>query len=167
MTIQGQIPLLFLAGKILSALMILFLLLTIIDIWRRRSFPGVSYGGISLSQRRLRMVWFLVLVGAFGVGIDEDPIAVSTRSLEDAELAAAATSFKTVGVNLPLPFYRYDRQRIYGDGALVEEKVVEGFLIPWSLLWGLLAYFVLVVRWDPESKKARRILHGRRWRDEG
>lgn len=167
MSIQGQLPFLFVAGKILSAIMILLLLLAILDIWRRRAFPDVSYGGKSLSQKRIRVVWFLVLIGAFGVGIDEDPIALSGRSMEDPEAAAAATSFKTVGVNLPLPFYRYDRQRVYGDGVLVEEEISEGFLIPWSLLWGLVAYVVLVVRWDPESKRARRILHGRKWRREG
>ncbi len=165
MSIQGQLPLLFVAGKILSAIMILVLLLAILDIWRRRSFPDVSYGGISLSQKRLRVVWFLVLIGAFGVGINEDPVAVSSQTMEDEEVAAVATTLKTVGVNLPLPFYRYERRRVYGDGALVGEEVVEGFLIPWSLLWGLLAYFVLVVRWDPASKMARRILRGRKWQE--
>jgi hypothetical protein len=64
------------------------------------------------------------------------------------------------------PLYRYDRQRVYGDGVLVEEEIAEGFLIHWSLIWGLMAYFVLVVRWDPEGKRARRILRGKRWRDE-
>jgi hypothetical protein len=164
MSIQGQVPLLFLAGKVLSGITLLVFLLALVDIWRRRSFPELSYGGLSLSQKRLRVVWFLILLGAFGVGINEGPIAISTRSMEDADVAAAATSFRTVSVSLPLPFYRYERQRVFGDGTLVEEEVTEGFLIPWSLLSALVAYFVLVVRWNPDSKMARRILRGRKWR---
>jgi hypothetical protein len=166
MSIQGQIPFLFVAGKVLSGVIILVLVLSIVDIWRRQSFPELSYGGVSLSQKRLRVVWLLVLIGAFGVGINEGPIAISTRSMEDAEIAAASKSFKTVSVNLPLPFYRYERERVYGDGVLVEEDIAEGFLIPWALLWALLAYVVLVVRWNPESRMARRILRGRKWRRE-
>ena len=52
------------------------------------------------------------------------------------------------------------------DGALGEVGGTEGFLIPWSLLSALVAYLVLVVRWNPDSKMARRILRGRKWRRE-
>jgi hypothetical protein len=68
-------------------------------------------------------------------------------------------------MTLPLPFYRYERERTYGDGELASEEILEGFLIPWPLLSGLIAYLLLVLRWNPENRWALRILRGRRWRD--
>jgi hypothetical protein len=67
-------------------------------------------------------------------------------------------------VQLPLPFYRYERVRQYRGEHLVEEEVLEGALIPWALISALLAYLVLVIRWNPESRWALRALHGRRRR---
>jgi hypothetical protein len=166
MILQGDISLLLTVGKALSALTIVVLLLAIWNVWRRKDFPSVAYGGISLSQKRLRWVWFLILVGAFGFGINEDPMAVATRTLEDEEAQAAATSFRTVTISLPFPFYRFDRERVYGDGELVNEEIQEGFVIPGPLLSALLAYLVLVVRWNSSSRLARRILKGRRWEEE-
>jgi hypothetical protein len=161
-----DISLLLALGKVLSGFTVLFFLLAIWNVWRRREFPAVSYGGISLSQKRLRWVWFLILVGAFGFGVNEDPVAVATQTLEDEEAQAAASSFRTVSVSLPFPFYRFDRDRVYGDGELVSEVVQEGFVIPGPLLSALLAYLILVIRWDSSSRLARRILKGRRWEEE-
>jgi hypothetical protein len=165
-TIHGDISILLTLGKVLSALTLAVWLMSIWSVWRRKVFPEVSYGGLTLSSKRLRWIWFLVLVGAFGFGVAEDPVAVSTRSEEDAEATAAATSFRTVSVNLPFPFYRFDRQRTYGDGELVSEEIQEGFVIPGPLLSALMAYLILVVRWDSSSRFARRILQGRKWKDE-
>lgn len=183
LTFLTHFPLLLATGKVLSVISVALLLAAWFDVWRRPSFPDASYGGLSLSRKRIRWVWFLVLLGAFLVGIDEDPIAVSTYSMEDPDAHATAAgelvapeggaeagspdvTTKTVGLSLPTPFYRYERQRIYLNDVLASEEVVEGVLIPWALLWSLLAYWVLVVRWNPERGLARRILWGRRWKKE-
>ena len=161
-----DISLLLAAGKGLSAVIIALLVWAIWNLWRRVDFPTVAYGGISLSLTRLRWVWFLILVGAFGFGVNEDPVAVATKTMEDPEAQAEASSFRTVTLNLPFPFYRFDRTRVYGDGNLVNEQIQEGFVIPGPLLSALLAYLVLVVRWDSSSRLARRILKGRKWEEE-
>ncbi|MDH3732766.1 MAG: hypothetical protein OEU54_04495 [Gemmatimonadota bacterium] len=153
-----------LAGKILSAITIVVVLIVIANIWRRSSFPGVSYGSISLSHGRLRWLWFTIILGAFALGAAEDPIARFENTSEDAELLESAESTRQTSLSLPLPFYRYERQRVYADGELAVDNTLEGFLVPWSLLSALLAYLVLVVRWNPENRLALRILQGRRRR---
>ncbi len=161
-----DISVLLTVGKTLSGVATLLLLLAVWNVWRRRDFPTVAYGGISLSQKRLRWVWFLILIGAFGFGINEDPVALATQTMEDENAQTAASGFRTVSVSLPFPFYRFDRERVYGDGELVSEQVQEGFVIPGPLLAAFLAYLVLVLRWDSSSRLARRILKGRRWEEE-
>ncbi|MGD2124310.1 MAG: hypothetical protein PVJ76_21450 [Gemmatimonadota bacterium] len=161
-----EISVLLTAGKVLSGVAILLSLLAIWNVWRRKGFPKVAYGGISLSQKRLRWVWFLILVGAFGFGINEDPIAVASHSTGGDREGVAISNSRTVTVNLPLPFYRFDRERVYEDGELVREEIQEGFVIPGPLLSALLAYLILVVRWDSSSRLARRILKGRKWEEE-
>jgi hypothetical protein len=69
-------------------------------------------------------------------------------------------------VTLPFPFYRYEREREYGGEELVSEEIQEAFVLPKPLLAALLAYLVLVVRWDSSTRLARRILKGRRWEEE-
>jgi len=124
----------------------------------------VSYGGITLGQTRLRWVWFLLLIGALGIGVAEDPILNESGTGEaDPALLEGDPPTRTVYVTVPLPFYRYDRQRTYVEGRLAAESITRGVLIPWTLLSALLAYLVLVVRWNRENRWAKRILHGRRW----
>jgi len=162
---QANIEILLTVGKALSALMLIVVLVTIVSVWRRESFPSVGYGGVSLSFRRLRWLWVGIILGATGLGIAEDPIARLTHTHEDPEVLETASSLRNTGLTLPLPFYRYERESTYGDGELGEQLVVEGFLIPWPLFSGLLAYLLLVLRWNPENKWALRILRGRRWRE--
>ena len=165
-SLQGSFPLLMTVGKVLSVVAVFLVVAAIWSAWRREAFPELSYGGVSLSQRRLRWVWVLVLMGAFGFGINEDPIALSTQSWDDAEAAAAAEASRTVTTTLPTPFYRYERERIFGDGELVGDQLLEGFVLPWPLISALVAYLFLVLRWKPENRWARRILQGRKWREE-
>lgn len=150
-----------LAGKILSAIALLVVLAVLWNIWRRGSFPGVSYGSINLSHGRLRWLWTSIIIGAVALGSAEDPIARFENTSEDEELLAAADSRRQTSLAIPLPFYRYERQRIYADDELAVDNTFEGFLIPWALLSALLAYLVLVVRWNPENRLALRILQGR------
>ena len=164
--LEGSFPFLFPMGKVLSFITLVLVVAAIWNVWRRKSFPGVAYGGVSLSPRRLRWVWFTALLAAFGFGINEDPVTVSTSLWEDPEAAAAVTASRTVTVNLPLPFYSYDREKVYGDGELVRDYLVEGFVLPWPLISALVAYLVLVVRWKPENRWARHILQGRKWQVE-
>lgn len=167
--LEGSMPLLFGLGKVLSVVAVVLTLAALWSVWRRDSFPGVSYGRIYLSQKRLRWVWILVLVGAFGFGVNEDPIAVNTppgEEVEAAEGVEAGIPTRIVSTTLPLPFYRYEREKAFEDGELVRDHIVEGFVLPWPLISALVAYFVLVVRWDPDRPLARRILQGRKWRME-
>ena len=163
---EGSVAQILLAGKVLSALALLVVLAAVVNVWRRRSFPGLAYGGIVLASRRIRWIWFLVLTGALGFGVNEDPILVSTRSMNDPEAADSAAVLKRVNLSVPLPFYSYRRERTFGDGVLVAEDVTEGFLVPWPLVSALFAYLVLVLVWNPNNPWARRILQGRRWRSD-
>jgi hypothetical protein len=153
-------------GIILSVVALLLVLVAVIDVWRRGAFPEISYGGITLSQKRLRWVWFLVLIGALIISTAEDPVVVQTTDQDHPELLEAAAATRQVTVTMPLPFYHYQRDRIYADDVLVSEHLSQGFQIPGSLLSALLAYLLLVVRWNPENRWALRILHGRRHRPE-
>ena len=158
-----------LVAKALSALMLIVLVIALIDVRRRRTMPVISYGGLELSASRMRWIWFGLLVGSLGVAAAGDPLAMRSHSYEDPvtdDGQARTGPLVTRQVQLPLPFYRYERVRQYRGEHLVEEEVVEGALIPWALISALFAYLVLVVRWNPESRWALRALHGRRRRGE-
>jgi hypothetical protein len=153
----------FLAAKVLSGVALFTLVVELVNLWRRPSVPAFSYGTVTLSQRRLKAVWFAFLLGALVVGSSNDPILKSNEdSREPAPAATDAPSNVMSSVNLPLPFYRYERTARWVNGTLVEEHILEGVVLPWSFLWALLAYYVLVVRWNPDSWWARRILEGRK-----
>lgn len=40
---------------------------------------------------------------------------------------------------LPLPFYRYERDREIVDGEVAEAHVREGVVLPWAFIWALIA----------------------------
>jgi hypothetical protein len=152
-------------AKALSALALVVLVVALIDVRRRRDMPVISYGGLELSASRMRWLWFGLLVGSLGVAAAGDLLAMRSHSFEDplTEDGHPRTGAVVIRkVQLPLPFYRYERVRQYRDGHLVEEEVVEGALVPWALISALFAYLVLVVRWNPDSRWASRALHG--WR---
>lgn len=151
---------LFTVAKVLSAVALLLVGLAIVNVWRRDSLPGVTYGSVSLSPRRLRWVWTGVLIGATVLGSAEDPFVQSTSQTEDPELQDGAGLGTSLSV--PSPFYRYERERRYQGDRLAEESEMEGILIPWQLLSALFAYLILVVRWDPTSRWAIRLLRGRK-----
>ena len=115
-----DIDLLLTAGKALAAAMLILVLLAIVNVWRRGSFPDVTYGGVTLSRSRLRFVWFGILIGGMVTGAARDPVANRINTVE------------------------------------------ESVSIPWELFSALLAYVLLVVRWNPENRWALRILRGRR-----
>lgn len=153
-----------LAGKILSGVALAVVLAVVVNIWRRPSFPAVGYGSIELSHSRMRWLWFGFIVGAVALGSTSNPVALLTSTSEDEELLAAATSRRQTSLDMPLPFYRYQRERVYADDELAVDNVTESILLPWSLLSALLAYVVLVVRWNPQNRLALRILQGRKRR---
>lgn len=150
-------------AKALSALSLLALAAALLSLWRRSTVPAFSYGTVTLSQRRLKAVWLAFLLGALAVGAGNDPVV---RSTEDTQGPAAAPpdggSTTIHALKIPLPFYRYERTSRSVNGTMVEEHSVEGLVLPWSFVWALLAYYVLVVRWNPDSRWARRILEGRK-----
>ena len=159
-------PFLFPTAIGLSVLTVAFVLLALFDLWRRKDFPLVAYGGVTLTKRRMRWVWVLVLVGAFGFAVKEEPASTRSFFSEGLDAVKAAGPSRTVTVDLPLPFYRYERARYFADGERVGEEGAEHVSIPWPLLSALFAYWVLVVRWNPGNPFARRLLQGRRWRRE-
>jgi hypothetical protein len=77
-----DIELLLIAGKSLAAAMLTLVLVAIFNVWRRDSFPDVTYGGVTLSNSRLRWVWFGILVGAMVAGAAQDPVANRTLPRE-------------------------------------------------------------------------------------
>jgi len=160
----GNVAALLQVGKVLSAIALAVVLLIIVNIWRRPSFPAVSYGSIRLSHGRMRWLWFTFILGSLALGSAADPAARLENTSEDAELLAAAESTRHTGFTMPFPFYRYERQLVYADGVLAVDNTYEGFLIPWGLLSAFLAYLVLVIRWNPENRLALRILRGRQRR---
>jgi len=162
--LPSAIPGLLLAGKILSAITLVVVLVALTNVWRRPALPAITYGEIELSQRRMRWVWTGFLLGALALGTAEDPLARQTATMEDAEALEAAGATRQTGLSLPFPFYRYERVRRYADGGLAAEDVTQSVLIPWSLLSALLAYVILVIRWNPANKWALRILQGRKRR---
>lgn len=152
---------LLLGAKVLSGAALLSLAAALIDLWRRTEVPSFSYGAMLLSQKRLKALWVAFLVGALAVGSNNDPVLVMTDDTEDPALSRASEgpTFRS-SLSLPFPFYRYEREREVVNGAVAAEHVREGVVLPWSFMWSLLAYYVLVVRWNPESRWARRVLQG-------
>lgn len=152
-----------LIAKVLSGAALLVLLAAFVNLWRRPSVPPFSYGGVVLSQRRLKGLWFAFLFGALVVASNNDPVLRSTKDREGPGPTAEDVRAKSMetSTNLPLPFYHYERTTRSMNGTVVEEHVMEGVALPWALLWALLAYYVLVVRWSPDSRWTKRILEGR------
>ncbi len=154
----------FLVGKVLSAAALLTLVAALVNLWRRPSVPAFSYGALTLSQRRLKGLWFAFLFGALVVGSSNDPVIRNTEDRGEPVPAStdAPPNATYYSVNIPLPFYRYERTARSVNGTVVEEHILEGVVLPWSFLWALVAYYVLVVRWNPDSRWARGILEGRK-----
>ena len=150
-----------LAAKILSAIALLALAAALVNLWRRSTVPAFSYGTLTLSQRRLKAVWVAFLLGAFAVGSNNDPVLRYTDDIEGPAVVEPGP-VTAYSVSVPLPFYRYERSSRSQGGEVIEDHVLEGLVLPWSFLSALLAYFVLVVRWNPENRLARRLLEGRR-----
>lgn len=167
MSLTGDFPQLLLVGKVLSGVMLLIFLGVLVNLWRHPSLPDLSYGGITLAWKRMRWLWFLFLTGALATGVSGDPVVSNVSTFTDAvESATDGQEQRAVqsSLSLPLPFYRYERERRSVDGRLVEETVVEAMVIPWELLSALVVYYFLVLKWDPENRWARRILEGKRKR---
>jgi hypothetical protein len=154
-------------GLVLSALTLFLLGWMLINCWRRESLPEVRYGGLSLPQKRLRWIWVLVLLGALGFGVAEDPIFYTTPTSPEEVFPtpeAVTSGAETVRWSLfaPLPFVRYERQVDRRAGVIVRDDRRWSFLVPMPLLAAMFAYLALVVFWHPERRSARRILLGRR-----
>jgi len=158
-------PTILLVGKILSAVALLVLAAALLNLWRRSHVPAFSYGAVTLSQRRMKTVWSAFLLGALAMGSNNDPVLHTTQNTEDPGPAVAVEGSNTTrSVTIPLPFYRYEHSSRSVNGSLVAEHHLEGLVLPWSFVSALLAYYVLVVRWNPDSRWARRILEGRKAR---
>ena len=160
-----NIGMILLVGKILSVVSFLALGAAFINLWRRETLPEVSYGGLALSTRRLRWLWFTLLLGSMAMAASGDSGAIRSRTMEDLENEDGELrtgEARSTELSLPLPFYRYERFRSFRGGHMVEETVAEGVEVPVPFLTALIAYLVLVVRWNPENRWALRILHGRR-----
>lgn len=150
-------------AQILSGVALLALVAAFVNLWRRPGVPPFSYGGVVLSQRRLRGLWFAFLFGALVVASNNDPVLRRTWDRVEPEPASAEARGRTkeTAMNVPLPFYHYSHTTRSVDGTLTEEHTTEGVALPWALLWALLAYYALVLRWNPDSRWAKRILAGR------
>lgn len=135
------------------------------NLWRRETLPEVGYGGVALTPHRVRWLWTAALLGATAVGSARNPMVSNTTTTEDPEARAAAApgdATRTTSRSVPLPFYRYEREDVSLGGVPVSSREMRGFVLPTPLLWALLAYLFLVVRFNPDGRWTRRILHGRR-----
>ena len=133
----------------------------VINVWRREFIPEVSYGELPLASNRMRWLWMTFLVGSTLAAASGDPVVISTYSFEDPDIEASlppGAERTQSSLDLPLPFYRYTRQRVTSDGNILEETVTQGIPFSWGMMTAFLAYFVLVVRWNPENRWAFRIL---------
>jgi hypothetical protein len=150
-------------AKALSALFVVVLIVAVVDVWRRNDVPTVTYGGITLATSRLRWLWVGALVGGVAAAADTDPLVLETRTFGHPDPAVVAErATQTTGIDVPVMFYRYQRTAVSRAGTLLHEEVREGVMLPWQFLSVLLAYVLLVVRWNPTNRWAMRILHGRR-----
>lgn len=152
------------AGQILSAFALLVLVILCIDVLRRDP-PEVSYGGLTLGTSRLRWLWLSFLVGSTFLSATGDPEAVRESRFELPPSERPRSDQPRIGrtIDVPLPFYSFERSWATVDGTLVEDVVREGVIVPLEMLGAFLVYLILVVRWDPENRWALRILRGRRW----
>lgn len=155
-------------GLWLSVASLLLVAVIIWNVWRRPALPEAAYGGVALTTRRVRWLWTLALLGATALGSANDPVVRKAEDGHDPDVAAAAAPTaqrRTVSRSVPMPFYRYEREDVFLDGEPVAYHELRGFVLPGPLLWALLAYLFLVVRFNPDSRWTRRILHGRGKRD--
>jgi len=167
---DGWDRILIVSGLSLSALTMIVLGWMIVNCWRRGSMPAVSYGGLTLPEKRLRWIWILFLTGAFGFGVAEDPIFFISPQGHSEEAAAAdpaeevppGTETLSWSLFAPLPFIRYERETERLGDTIVRDYRLWSFLIPTPLLAAMFAYLVLVVFWHPERTSARRLLLGKR-----
>ncbi|HSG09608.1 MAG TPA: hypothetical protein VLA36_14700 [Longimicrobiales bacterium] len=153
------------AGLWLSVVVLFVVAGILWNLWHRESLPEVAYGGVALAQRRVRWLWTAALLGATAMGSARDPMVTNTTTMEDPDARAAASpsdAMRTTSRNVPLPFYRYEREDVSLGGVAVASREMTGFVLPTPLLWALLAYLFLVVRFNPDSRWTRRILHGRK-----
>jgi hypothetical protein len=155
------------AGLWLSGVAFLVVAATLWNLWRRASLPEVAYGGVSLTPRRVRWLWTGALLGATLLGSANEPIVRSSVDTNDPDAEAVAslndqTRRKTT--TMPLPFYRYEKEEISRGGITLNTHELRGFVLPSELLWVLLAYVFLVIRFNPDSWWTRRFLHGRKRR---
>jgi hypothetical protein len=154
-------------GLSLSGVALAGLVWMLVNCWRRDALPAASYGGLKLPERRLRWIWTLVLIGALGFGVAEDPIAQVTAigppdGARSAEPESEGALTRTWSLDIPLPFYRYEREVESRDGTIIRDSRVSSLLIPKPLLGAMVAYLVLVVWWHPNRRWARRLLLGKR-----
>jgi len=157
------------AGMWLSGIAYLVVAGTLWNLWRRSSLPEVAYGGVSLTPRRVRWLWTGALVGATLLGSANDPMVRSSVDLSDPEAEAAASptaQTRRQSTSVPLPFYRYEKEEVSRGGMTLTTHELRGFVLPGELLWTLLAYLFLVVRFNPDGRWTRRLLHGRKGRPE-
>ncbi len=157
-------------AQILSGLSVLVLIGTLIYLWRRPALPAISYGGIELSMGRMRWLWTGALIGAFLSSALDDPIAVKSDVMEDPERVSAAVLTRSSSLSMPFPFFQYSRERTWvadtpgAELALAEETVTRAITFPRGLFAAFVTFGVLVIWWNPESRWARRILHGKKRR---
>ena len=62
-----NIAMILLVGKILSGVSLLVLGVAFISLWRRETLPEVSYGGLALATRRMKWLWFTLLLGSMAM----------------------------------------------------------------------------------------------------
>jgi hypothetical protein len=87
----------------------------VINVWRREFIPEVSYGELPLASNRMRWLWTTFLVGSTLAAASGDPVVISTYSFEDPDIEASlppGAERPQSSLDLPLPFYRYTRQRV-------------------------------------------------------
>ena len=167
---DGLDRILLVSGLSLSAVTMIVLGWMILNCWRRGSLPAVSYGGMTIPEKRLRWIWMLFLVGAFGFGVAEDAIPLTSLSQdsdgpaveEPAEALPPGTETVSWSLFAPLPFIRYEHETERRGETIVRDYRLWSFLIPTPLLAAMFAYLVLVVFWHPERRSARRLLLGKR-----
>jgi len=152
-------------GLWLSVVALLVVAITVWNVWRRESLPEVAYGGVSLTPRRVRWLWTAALLGATLIGSARDPMIFTSIDMNDPDAEAAAqvdADTRSTSRSVPLPFYRYEREDVTRGGLPISSHEMRGFVLPTPLLWTLLAYVFLVIRFNPDGRWTRRILHGRK-----
>lgn len=155
------------AGPWLSGVAYLVVASTLWNLWRREALPDVAYGGVSLTPRRVRWLWTAAILGATVLGSANDPVVRTSVDMNDpdAQGSVSPTADRREGsITVPLPFYRYEKVETSRGGVVMTTHELRGFVVPFELIWTLLAYLFLVVRFNPDSWWTRRFLHGRKRR---